>query len=59
MSLFYKIVAIASLGLYAASGFLGWEFSGPERGEIPTSARQSPGGYKSFHFWHSGIHGGK
>ena len=35
------------------------EFGSPERDEIPASVRASPGGYRSFHFWHSGYHGGK
>ena len=26
---------------------------------IPASVRSSPGGYRSFHFWHSGYQGGK
>lgn len=26
---------------------------------IPASVRSSPGGYRSYHFWHSGFHGGK
>jgi hypothetical protein len=31
----------------------------PDREEIPASVRASPGGYRSYHFWHSGYHGGK
>lgn len=26
---------------------------------VPASVRTSPGGYRSYHFWHSGLHGGK
>jgi hypothetical protein len=26
---------------------------------IPASVRSSPGGYRSYHFWHSGFQGGK
>ena len=26
---------------------------------IPASVRSSPGGYRSYHFWHTGFHGGK
>jgi len=26
---------------------------------LPADVRNSPGGYRSFHFWHSGYHGGK
>ena len=59
MVTFYKLIAGGALGLYLASGALGWELGSPERQHIPPSARTSPGGYRSFHFWHTGIHGGK
>jgi hypothetical protein len=26
---------------------------------VPASVRSSPGGYRSYHFWHTGFHGGK
>ena len=32
---------------------------GPEHIVVPTTVRSSPGGYRSFHFWHSGYSGGK
>ncbi len=44
---------------YGYVAFTGWEPAAPERDEIPASVRSSPGGYRSFHFWHSGYHGGK
>lgn len=44
---------------YAALAFTGYEPGSPERDEIPASVRSSNGGYRSFHFWHSGYHGGK
>lgn len=37
----------------------GWGFDPAERSQIPASVRQSPGGYRSYHFWHRGLHGGK
>lgn len=37
----------------------GWGLSPGERVHVPPSVRQSPGGYRSFHFWHRGVHGGK
>ena len=37
----------------------GWGLSPGERVHVPPSVRQSPGGYRSYHFWHSGLHGGK
>lgn len=44
---------------YAATALSGYEPGSPERDEVPASVRSSPGGYRSFHFWHSGYHGGK
>ncbi len=52
------IGAVAILA-YAIVAFTGTEFGDPERDYIPPDVRQSPGGYRSFHFWHSGYHGGK
>lgn len=54
-------------GLFCAGALLlqfmvelrGWGFSAGERSLIPMSVRQSPGGYRSYHFWHRGLHGGK
>ena len=59
MALFYKLVVIGTLALYGAAGWLGWDFDSSEKRPAPTSVRQSPGGNRSFHFWHSGFHGGK
>jgi hypothetical protein len=47
------------IGGYAAIAYTDYEPGSPEREEIPASVRASPGGYRSFHFWHSGYHGGK
>ena len=55
----YRGLVMLVLGLYAVVVFTGWEMSGPERKEIPASVRNSPGGYRSYHFWYSGTHGGK
>jgi len=44
---------------YAALAYTDFEPGAPKRDEIPASVRSSPGGYRSFHFWHSGYHGGK
>jgi hypothetical protein len=47
------------------AGFVGLELGGvnlfpaSEHVVVPASVRSSPGGYRSFHFWHSGFHGGK
>ena len=44
---------------YGAMAYADYEFGAPARDEIPASVRSSPGGYRSFHFWHAGYHGGK
>ena len=45
--------------LYSATVVAGWEPGSPKRDEIPGSIRASPGGYRSYTYWHSGYHGGK
>lgn len=47
------------VGTYTATAFTGYEPASPKRDEIPASIRSAPGGYRTFHFWHSGYHGGK
>ena len=44
---------------YGGMAYADYEFGSPARDEIPASIRSSPGGYRSFHFWHAGYHGGK
>lgn len=58
------VIALAVLGTlivggYTALAFSAYEPSSPSRNEVPASVRASPGGYRTFHFWHSGYHGGK
>lgn len=55
----YKVVIVAALGFYAFAGLTGYRLGGGEREKIDPSIRSSPGGYRSFHFWHSGYAGGK
>ena len=53
------VYAVLVVGGYAAMAYTQLEAGKPEREEIPASVRSSPGGYRSYHFWHSGYHGGK
>lgn len=53
----YTIFAVGVVGLYTVAAMLGWESSGGSRRQLPPDARQN--GYRSFHFWHYGLHGGK
>ncbi len=55
----YLTVGALMLVGYAVTAVAGWEWRSTEKQLLPASARQSPGGYRSFHFWHSGFHGGK
>jgi hypothetical protein len=57
-------IALAVFGMLVTSGyawaaFTDFEPGSPEREEIPSGVRSSPGGYRSYHFWHTGYHGGK
>jgi len=56
--IFLGIAVLAMLG-YGAVALTGTEFGDPERDFVPADVRQSPGGYRSFHYWHSGYQGGK
>jgi hypothetical protein len=55
----YKVLVVASLALYALCGVVGYRHVDAERDKVDPSVRSSPGGYRSFHFWHSGYAGGK
>ena len=56
---FYLIIGIIIIAAYGLIAFTGKEFGDPARQQVPADVRQSPGGYRSFHFWHSGYLGGK
>ena len=55
----YLFAALLGTGGYAWGEFNGWEPGHYEKAHIEPSVRQSPGGWRSFSFWHQGIHGGK
>ena len=55
----YLVLGAVLLVGYIFVAYTGKEFGDPERERVPADVRQSPGGYRSFHFWHSGFHGGK
>ena len=50
---------IAIVGGYTALGITQRELTSVDKDEIPGSVRSTPGGYRSYSFWHSGYHGGK
>jgi hypothetical protein len=47
------------IGGYLLAGILGWSFEDEDRDAVPLSVRQAPGGYRSYHLWHTGYQGGK
>ena len=53
------VFAVLVLGGYTALAVTQHELKDGEKDEIPGSVRSSPGGYRSYSFWHSGYHGGK
>ena len=55
----YLLFATLLIAGYALAEVRGWELTSAHRDQIPMSVRNSPGGYRSYHFWHSGYHGGK
>lgn len=56
---FYIAMATLILLGYAACEGKGMVLGGKDPQFIPADARQAAGGYRSFHFWHSGYQGGK
>jgi hypothetical protein len=57
--IFWSGLAALIVSGYSITAFGGWEPGAPKRDEIPGSVRASPGGYRSYQYWHSGYHGGK
>ena len=50
----YGIFAALVLGLYGVATWRGWELGSSSRSTLPSGFRQSPGGYRSFHYWRGG-----
>lgn len=59
LSKLYLVIGVLIIALYGFVTLTGKEFGDPERQKMPADVRQSPGGYRSFHMWHSGYRGGK
>jgi len=53
------LVGLGVLALWGAHVFFGFGFTSAPNDQIPESVRSSPGGYRSWAFWHAGTHGGK
>lgn len=61
VAIVYAVLAAGAIGAYTWQGLHGEDLIGAsgDRDVVPASVRASPGGYRSFHFWHSGYEGGK
>jgi len=55
----YGVYGALLLLAYLVAGFSGYSYESQERDLVPLSVRQAPGGYRSYHLWHSGYQGGK
>lgn len=55
----YLVYAGVLTLLYGVSEAVGWESGRTETQTIAPAVRQSPGGWRSYTFWHQGLHGGK
>ena len=53
----YAAVVAIAFAAVEWRGILLWHTAA--HAAIPQSVRSSPGGYRSYHFWHTGYHGGK
>lgn len=50
---FYCVIALLGAHVF------GFDWSSAPVNQVPESVRRSPGGYRSWAFWHAGSHGGK
>lgn len=55
----YLVYAGLLTGVYGLGEVRGWEPGRAARDTIAPAVRQSPGGWRSFTFWHQGLSGGK
>ncbi len=59
MRTIYWLSSAGMLLLYGSASAFGWGFAPAPREKLEGDPRQSPGGYRSYHMWHSGFRGGK
>lgn len=55
----YAALGSLLVGRYALAEWFGWESTEGVTQQVSPSVRQSPGGWRSWTFWHTGPHGGK
>jgi hypothetical protein len=59
MASVYRVWVVAVLALFGWGSLSGRRMLSPALQRVDPSVRSSPGGYRSYHFWHSGFSGGK
>jgi hypothetical protein len=52
-------ICVVIVGGYGALAYTQKELGNEDRDAIPSGMRSTPGGYRSYSYWHSGYHGGK
>ncbi len=59
MLLAYLVAGGGLVGLYALGEMTWWERAPAALTKIDPSVRKSPGGWRSYAYWHRGLRGGK
>jgi hypothetical protein len=57
LGVLYLLVGLGGLGGYGYISQTGWEYGTPHEQFVPRQILRSPGGYRSFHYWHIGYGG--
>jgi hypothetical protein len=52
-------VCVAIVGGYGWFASTQRELGTEQRDQIPSGMRSTPGGYRTYSYWHTGYHGGK
>ena len=56
-ALVYALLGVGGIGAYGYANMTGWEYTKQEKRFVPKEVMRSPGGYRSFHYWHVGFGG--
>jgi hypothetical protein len=56
---FVTLICVAIVGGYGWFASTQRELGAQARDQIPSGMRSTPGGYRTYSYWHSGYHGGK
>ena len=57
MAKLYFLLGLAGVGGYGYANNTGWEYTSQKTRFVPKTVMSSPGGYRSFHYWHVGYGG--